>query len=123
MTLLSRRTVTVVALCLAWPCFAASRPVMTEQLQQDAMSCAGEAVQICPEVMTAADHGVSCMVKTRSGSRGFCDFSTGSLLIGLAARLIRGTASYYAGVSYRSRPSRVSVPVLICEAVAFTLTL
>ena len=66
MTLLSRRTVTVVALCLAWPCLAASRPVMTEQLQQDAMSCAGEAVQICPEVMTAADHGVSCMVGKRT---------------------------------------------------------
>ena len=30
------------------------------------MSCVGEAVQICPEVMTAEDHGVSCMVGKRA---------------------------------------------------------
>ena len=65
MTHPNRRTVIAVALCLAWPCLAASQP-MTEQLQQDAMSCAGEAVQICPEVMTADDHGVSCMVGKRA---------------------------------------------------------
>ena len=62
----ARNTVAMVALCLASPCSAAPRPVMTEQLQQDAMSCAGEAVQICPEVMTAEDHGVSCMVGKRA---------------------------------------------------------
>ena len=66
MTRLNSRILTAVALCLACPCLAASRPVMTEQLQQDAMSCVGEAVQMCPEVMTADDHGVSCMIGKRT---------------------------------------------------------
>ena len=66
MTRLKSRTVAAAALWIASPCLAASQPVMTEQLQQDAMSCVGEAVQICPEVMTADDHGVSCMVGKRA---------------------------------------------------------
>ena len=66
MTRYERAFVAVAALCVASPCVAASRPVMTEQLQEDAMSCVGEAVQICPEVMTAEDHGVSCMVGKRA---------------------------------------------------------
>ncbi len=61
----ARCTATAVALSTQ-PCLAASQPVMTEQLQQAAMSCVGEAVQICPEVMTAADHGVSCMIGKRT---------------------------------------------------------
>ena len=65
MTRMKSHFVTALALSLASPSLAASRPVMTEQLQQDAMSCAGEAIQICPEVMTAADHGISCMVGKR----------------------------------------------------------
>ena len=65
MTHFARCTVAVVILGLAPRCLAASRPVMTDQLQQDAMSCVGEAVQICPEVMTADDHGVACMVGKR----------------------------------------------------------
>ena len=51
---------------LASPCLAAPQPALSEQLQQDAMSCVGEAVQICPEVMTVEDHGVSCMADKRS---------------------------------------------------------
>ena len=66
MTRMKSHFVTALALCLACPSLAAPRgSVMTEQLRQDAMSCAGEAVQICPEVMTAADHGISCMVGKR----------------------------------------------------------
>ena len=66
MTRFARCTVAAVTLGLAPHCLAASQPVMTDQLQQDAMSCVGEAVQICPEVMTAADHGVSCMIGKRT---------------------------------------------------------
>ena len=66
MNRLKSRAVAALGLCLASPCLAASQPAMTEQLQQDAMSCIGEAVQICPEVMTADDHGVSCMVGKRA---------------------------------------------------------
>ena len=51
---------------LASPCLAASQPAFSEKLQQDAMSCVVEAMQICPEVMTVEDHGVSCMVGKRS---------------------------------------------------------
>lgn len=51
---------------LASPCLGAPQPAFSEKLQQDAMSCAGEAVQICPEVLTAEDHGISCMVGKRS---------------------------------------------------------
>ena len=51
---------------LASPCLAVLQPAFSEKLLQEAMSCAGEAVQICPEVMTAPDHGVSCMVGKRS---------------------------------------------------------
>ncbi len=61
----ARSTVAAVTLGFTPHCLAASQPVMTDQLQQEAMSCVGEAVQICPEVMTAADHGVSCMVGKR----------------------------------------------------------
>ncbi len=60
-----RLTVAAVALDLAPHCLAASPPVMSDQLQQDTMSCVGEAVQICPEVMTSDDHGVACMVGKR----------------------------------------------------------
>ena len=63
---LSPSTLAGLALGIASPCLAGSQPVMTDLLQQEAMSCAGEAVQICPEVMTAEDHGVSCMVGKRS---------------------------------------------------------
>ena len=51
---------------VASPCVAAPRPTLSDKLQQDAMSCVGEAMQICPEVMTVEDHGVSCMVGKRS---------------------------------------------------------
>ncbi len=49
------------------------------------MSCVGEAVQICPEVMTADDHGVSCMV----GKRG--QFSPRCRLIYDKVRTCSGT--------------------------------
>ena len=62
----------VLALLAASPCWAAPQPVMSERLQQDAMSCAGEAVQICPEVMTADDHGVACMVGKRAAFSARC---------------------------------------------------
>ena len=51
---------------LASPCLGAPQPAFSEKLQQDAMSCVGEAMQICPDVLTAEDHGVSCMVGKRS---------------------------------------------------------
>ena len=56
----------VVAVAFASPCRASPQPVMSDHLQQEAMSCAGEAFQICPEVLTAEDHGVSCMVGKRN---------------------------------------------------------
>ncbi len=51
---------------LASPCLGAPQPPLSEKLQQEAMSCVGEAMQICPEVLTAEDHGVGCMVGKRS---------------------------------------------------------
>jgi len=57
-----------IALLIAEPshCSAASPPVLSERLQQDAMSCVNEAVQICPEVFTADDHGLACMTGKRA---------------------------------------------------------
>ena len=57
---------TTLMVILASPCLAAPQPAFSDKLQQDAMSCVGEAMQICPEVMTVEDHGVSCMVGKRS---------------------------------------------------------
>ncbi|WP_237478375.1 hypothetical protein [Lichenibacterium dinghuense] len=44
---------------------AAPEPALPDRVQQDAMSCAGEAAQICPEVWTAPDHGLACMTGKR----------------------------------------------------------
>lgn len=43
----------------------AAAPALPERLQREAMSCAGEAAQICPEVWTAPDHGLACMAGAR----------------------------------------------------------
>ena len=51
---------------LASPCLGAPQSAFSDKLQQEAMSCVGEAMQICPEVLTAEDHGVGCMVGKRS---------------------------------------------------------
>ena len=55
----------VMLAALASPCVAAPQPVISEALQQEALSCAGEAVQVCPEVWTAEDHGLACMTGKR----------------------------------------------------------
>jgi len=51
---------------IASPCLADPQIVIPEPLQQAAMSCIDEAVRICPEVLTAEDHGISCMIGKRS---------------------------------------------------------
>ena len=51
---------------LTAPCLAATDVVIPQQLQQDAMSCAGEAMQICPNIWTDEDHGVACMTGKRA---------------------------------------------------------
>ncbi|WP_237481850.1 hypothetical protein [Lichenibacterium dinghuense] len=38
-----------------------------DALQQEAMTCVGEAAQICPDVWTAPDHGLACMTGKRQG--------------------------------------------------------
>ena len=62
------RTVVLIAIELASasPSLAASQSVISNELQQEALTCAGEAVQICPEVWTAPDHGLTCMTGKRS---------------------------------------------------------
>ena len=57
---------------LALPCAAAPQPVFPEALQQEAMTCVGEAMQICPEVLTAEDHGLACMVGKRQAFSPHC---------------------------------------------------
>jgi hypothetical protein len=56
----------VSTIALTSPCLAASQPI-PDALQQEAMTCVGEAMQICPDVMTSEDHGMACM----TGKRGF----------------------------------------------------
>ena len=56
--------------CLLLVALGATRPVaaqvaIPDALQQDAMSCVGEAAQICPDVWTAEDHGLACMTGKR----------------------------------------------------------
>ena len=51
---------------LASPCVAGNDLVLPQQVQDDAMSCAGEAVQICPDIWTAQDHGLACMTGKRA---------------------------------------------------------
>jgi hypothetical protein len=52
-------------MALALPCLAASQPI-PDALQQEAMTCVGEAMQICPDVMTSEDHGLACMTGKRA---------------------------------------------------------
>ena len=54
-----------VMVTLASPCLAAPQSV-PDALQQEAMTCVGEAMQICPDVMTAEDHGLACMTGKRA---------------------------------------------------------
>ena len=51
----------------AFPAFAQAAPqaAIPDALQQEAMTCVGEAAQICPEVWTAPDHGLACMTGKR----------------------------------------------------------
>lgn len=51
-------------IALASPCFAAPQTV-PDVLQQEAMTCVGEAMQICPDLMTSEDHGLACMTGKR----------------------------------------------------------
>jgi hypothetical protein len=55
----------VALLCGCAPCVAASQPAIPQALQEEAMSCVGEAAQVCPEVWTAQDHGLACMTGKR----------------------------------------------------------
>ena len=47
------------------PCPAASPVVIPDALQQEAMTCVGEAMQVCPDVWTSEDHGLACMTGKR----------------------------------------------------------
>ena len=46
-------------------CLAAPQAAIPDALQQEAMTCVGEAMQICPDVWTAEDHGLACMTGKR----------------------------------------------------------
>ena len=50
----------------ASPCFPATQASIPDALQQEAMTCVGEAMQICPDVWTAEDHGLACMTGKRA---------------------------------------------------------
>ena len=56
----------VSTLALASPCFAASQASIPDALQQEAMTCVSEAMQVCPDVLTAEDHGLACMTGKRA---------------------------------------------------------
>ena len=49
----------------AFRCLAA-QPGISADLQQEAMTCVSEAMQICPDVLTAEDHGLVCMTGKRA---------------------------------------------------------
>ena len=52
---------------VAFSAQAAPQPVIPDALQQEAMTCVGEAMQICPDVWTSEDHGLACMTGRRQG--------------------------------------------------------
>lgn len=52
-------------LVLVCPLPAAAQVAIPDALQQEAMTCVGEAAQICPDVWTAQDHGLACMTGKR----------------------------------------------------------
>ncbi len=49
----------------AGPCLAAPPAVIPDALQQEAMTCVGEAMQVCPNLWTSEDHGLACMTGMR----------------------------------------------------------
>jgi hypothetical protein len=49
----------------AGPCLAAPPAVIPDALQQEAMTCVGEAMQVCPDLLTSEDHGLVCMTGKR----------------------------------------------------------
>ena len=55
----------VMALHTASSGLAATQATIPDALQQEAMSCVGEAVQICPDVWISEDHGLACMTGKR----------------------------------------------------------
>ncbi len=61
----ARVTFSAVVLLAATSSIAASQPVISDDLQQEAMTCVGEATQFCPDVWTAEDHGLACMAGKR----------------------------------------------------------
>ena len=58
--------IALAATVAASPSRAAPQAVIPDALQQEAMTCVGEAMQICPEVWTSEDHGLSCMTGKRA---------------------------------------------------------
>ena len=50
----------------ASPSRATPQAVIPDALQQEAMTCVGEAMQICPDVWTSDDHGLACMTGKRA---------------------------------------------------------
>ena len=53
------------AAAFASPCLAVPQAVMPDALQQEATTCVGEAMQVCPDVWAAEDHGLACMTGKR----------------------------------------------------------
>ena len=53
-------------LVIATPSLAGPQPNLSDALQQEALTCAGEAMQVCPDVWTSEDHGLACMTGKRS---------------------------------------------------------
>ena len=55
----------LVALGLIRP--VSAQVAIPDALQQEAMTCIGEAAQVCPDLWTAPDHGLACMTGGRQG--------------------------------------------------------
>ena len=56
----------VSSVVLTSACHVVAQVVIPDALQQEAMTCVGEAAQICPDVWTAEDHGLACMIGKRA---------------------------------------------------------
>jgi hypothetical protein len=52
-------------LATAAPAFAAPRIAIPPGLQQSAVLCLGEALRLCPNALSAKDHGLSCILGKR----------------------------------------------------------
>ena len=81
----------------SWPALA-NQPPLSEALQKEALTCAMEAVQICPDVWTSEDHGLACMTGKRSQFSARCQVIYDKVDKALHAKTRVRSASHHTGI-------------------------